>query len=253
MLSNWLFQVGDRNPQLWREVKGRVKWSSVLVAVAVSLVVQLLILGRNWRSFSFAFRPSWWFDVFDMTTSVALLFLLFVGGYLLVMDLVQEERRGTLEFVRLSPEPSHSILLGKLLGVPALLYIAIAATVPLHLWAAGNARLSLLTIGGTYLLATASCGVVYAFAVLHVLSRGAKAQVWYVLPVPCVIYSVLYLLKTYGYFQDQLVKARHVFSTVTFEPSAKFLLVVSFWLVAFALIALTAWWECVKRFRRPHV
>ncbi|MEB3335965.1 MAG: hypothetical protein VKJ46_00770, partial [Leptolyngbyaceae bacterium] len=62
--------------------------------------------------------------------------LVFVPGiYLLMTDLGQEIRRGTLNFIRLSPQSSYSILGGKILGTPALIYLAFALVLPLH-WAA---------------------------------------------------------------------------------------------------------------------
>ena len=51
--------------------------------------------------------------------------LLVMGTYLLIADLSREERRGTLNFIRMSPESAKNILLGKLLGVPILVYFTV--------------------------------------------------------------------------------------------------------------------------------
>jgi ABC-type Na+ efflux pump permease subunit len=57
-----------------------------------------------------------------MSLSVFVLFIMLgVGTYMLISNLANEERRGTLNFIRLSPQSTLSVLGGKLLGVPILL------------------------------------------------------------------------------------------------------------------------------------
>ncbi|NJK76806.1 MAG: ABC transporter permease [Microcoleus sp. SU_5_6] len=58
-----------------------------------------------------------------------------LGSYFIVSDLAEEQKRGTLNFIRLSPRPAWQILLGKLLGIPVLLYLSIAFAIPLHCFA----------------------------------------------------------------------------------------------------------------------
>jgi hypothetical protein len=256
MLSHWLTQLSDRNPQLLREVKGRVTRRNVLVTLALSLVTQLLIVGHHWRRIGSAYAETstskmmwrvWWFDIFNTLTWIALLLLLFLGSYLLVKDIAKEERRGTLAFVRLSPESAQSILLGKLLGVPILLYGAIALAVPLHLWAAINAELPLLTIANVYALVATSCSFVYAFATFHALGWGAKAQAFYVLPIPCFIYFLLWLFSFYGRYLDPQANAHGEVFIASFEPGFFF----SFLLVTLALPSFGLWWGCIHRFHLP--
>jgi len=43
MQLNWLDRVGDWNPQLFREIKGRLKVRNVALAVATSLLGQLVL------------------------------------------------------------------------------------------------------------------------------------------------------------------------------------------------------------------
>ncbi|MBD2072655.1 hypothetical protein H6F86_01880 [Phormidium sp. FACHB-592] len=257
MLSHWLTQLSDRNPQFLREIKGRVKRRNMLVTLALSLVTQLLIVGYNWRRLGSAYAEtsesnmmwrSWWFDIFNTTTWIALLLLLFLGSYLLVGDIAKEERRGTLAFVRLSPESAQSVLLGKLLGVPILLYAAIALAIPLHFWAAINAGLSLWTIANVYALVATSCSFVYAFATFHALGWGAKAQISYILPIPCFIYFLLWLFSFYGrYFNlHENVPQDSVF-IASFEPCFFF----NFLLVTFALLSFGLWSGCIHRFHLP--
>ncbi len=261
MLSHWFTQLSDRNPQLLREIKGRINRRNVLVTLALSLVTQLLIVGYNWRRIGSIYAEtsaikmmwrSWWFDIFNTITWIALVLLLFLGSYLLVKDIAEEERRGTLDFVRLSPESAQSILLGKLLGVPILLYAAIVLAIPIHFWAAINAGLSLLTIASVYLLAVVSCSFVFSFTLLHSLGWGAKAQFWYVLPVPCIIYFLLSLLSFYGSFKYQYhTHGQFMAATGYFNPGIGFFIAVSVLVTAFVVLTFDLWWESVKRFHRP--
>ncbi|WP_426549040.1 hypothetical protein [Dapis sp. BLCC M126] len=70
--------------------------------------------------------------------------VMLIGGvYMLVEDIAEEKRLGTLNFIRLSPQSSQKILLGKLLGVPILIYLAVAISLPLYLWATISSGLSL--------------------------------------------------------------------------------------------------------------
>jgi hypothetical protein len=44
MALNLVNQVGEWNPQLFREIKGRLKPRNILIAVTLSLVGQMLVL-----------------------------------------------------------------------------------------------------------------------------------------------------------------------------------------------------------------
>ena len=58
------------------------------------------------------------------------------GSASIAQNWVREAKLGTLDFLRLSPEPPWRILLGKMLGVPALCYVAAIAWLPFHLYLA---------------------------------------------------------------------------------------------------------------------
>uniref|UniRef100_A0ACD5H1H9 Uncharacterized protein n=1 Tax=Desertifilum tharense IPPAS B-1220 TaxID=1781255 RepID=A0ACD5H1H9_9CYAN len=60
----------------------------------------------------------WGTDVFLGASILGAIALSGIGAYWLIDDLGKEERRGTLNFIRLSPQSAQSIFLGKLLGVP---------------------------------------------------------------------------------------------------------------------------------------
>lgn len=112
----------------------------------------------------------WWEDHWRyifMTLSVMFVFTLLVAGtYLLINNLAQEERRGTLNFLRLSPQSEKSILMGKLLGVPAVIYLIVLVALPLNLWAGISANLSIVSILSFYVVLLASCIFFYSNALL---------------------------------------------------------------------------------------
>jgi ABC-2 family transporter protein len=252
MMLNFIDKLGDWNPQLLRELKGRLKIFPVLIAFATSLIGQLILFFYQLREFpgsklsiydkycklrlSFEqeratlhkqvqtqyqqlqeqfkfysgpanydatklqgiksqiqavqtqkdniyttlnnrFCPTeqidfqlWWRDHWEymfLALSVVLIFTLLVSGtYLLINNLSQEERRGTLNFLRLSPQPEVSILTGKLLGVPILIYLVTLTAVPLHIWAGRSAKIALSYILSYYAVLVAACIFFYSAALL---------------------------------------------------------------------------------------
>ncbi len=201
MKLNWIDQLGEWNPQLLREIKGRFKPRNLSIAAASSLLGQFLIFRyfhnqlHNFKSglvHPIANRyctdisneyslPNclvdsfgnieinwqlWWLDVFVWLSLFGVFALLVGGTYLLIGDLAHEERRDTLNFIRLSPQSAQSILLGKLLGVPILLYIVAGLALPLHLWAGLSAHIPQVLILGFYGLVLASCAFFYSAALL---------------------------------------------------------------------------------------
>ena len=185
-------KIGDWNPQLFRELKGRLKPFPVLIALATSLATQLIIFlyqlrefpGENYQSYRkyckvkyFSICPTdeidmqlWWHDHWEymfLTMSVIFIFTLLVAGtYLIVNDLSQEERRGTLNFIRLSPQSETSIFTGKLLGVPVLIYLVVLAAIPFHIVTGKLANIALSHIAFFYLILLASCICFYSIALL---------------------------------------------------------------------------------------
>ncbi len=185
MALNLVNQLGDLNPQVFRELKGRLKPRNVLITVAISLVGQLLLLmslasqlpvvkdlkpvhNRYCHGYAKEYHNPlcvpdslgdfqinwqlWWQDVFIWLSMIGIFALLVVGTYLLLSDLSKEESRGTLNFLRLTPQSSQSILGGKLLGVPVLLYLAAVLALPLHLWSTVAGNISLIKIFCFYLV-----------------------------------------------------------------------------------------------------
>jgi len=178
MMQNFMYKLSEWNPQLLREVKGRWQLRNILLAVAVSLLGQFILfiycqtqLPPNYINSSYEYTHKyctgatqnfnlppclldkydrviinwqlWSQDVFMLLSFTAILALLVGGAYLLISDLATEERRATLNFIRLSPQSPESILYGKMLGVPILLYFGLLLAVPFHLSLGINAQIPL--------------------------------------------------------------------------------------------------------------
>jgi hypothetical protein len=191
----------DSNPQLFREIQGKLKTRNVVMAAAITVITQFMavvfLLGQlpdmklewtqcgrygmalvyqeysnrvcyaqneagnwviNWQL--------WWLDLFIILSITSIFALLVVGTYLLIADTVQEESRGTLNFIRLTPQSAGSVLLGKILGVPILVYTAIALLLPLHLVAGLQSHIPLGLILAFDLTVVASCAFFYCLALL---------------------------------------------------------------------------------------
>ena len=171
-MTNWTDRLGQQNPQLLRECRGRLKPRSVMAAIALSLIFQFLL-------YSFvkdAQGPRSPHELIYSTLSWALPYALFVlGGYYIVDDLTREEKTGTLNFIRLSPRPAREILLGKLLGTPILPAILVLSTVPFHLISGLLAGEAFVHIASYYLLLVAGAGFVFSLALLFGLVGSSSA------------------------------------------------------------------------------
>lgn len=205
-MLNSIDKIGDWNPQLLRELKGRLKPFPVIIAIVTSLATQLIIFlyqlkdfpGENYNSYSkyckvrelrkyyreLKYCPTnqidmqlWWRDHFEYIflalSVIFILTLLVAGTYLIVNDLSQEERHGTLNFIRLSPQSETSIFTGKLLGVPVLIYLVVLAAIPFHIITGKFANIAFSHISLFYLILLASCICFYSIAVLFGIFGGS--------------------------------------------------------------------------------
>jgi hypothetical protein len=197
MTVNLLEKLGNGNPQLFREIKGRLKGRNIAIAVSLSIMTQFLNVmffyiqlpadDKGYNHFSTCIEKiqdecvrsiinwqEWWLELSQMLSLILLCTLVLGGVYMLINDLAQEEKRGTLNFIRLSPQSSQKILLGKLLGVPILLYLAILLAIPLHLYAAIGAHINLGLVIGSYLLVGVICSCFYTAAMLYTFLGGLQ-------------------------------------------------------------------------------
>ncbi|MEG3845046.1 hypothetical protein, partial [Microcoleus sp. herbarium14] len=211
MILNLLDQIGNWNPQLFREIKGRLKIGNMAIASALSLSGQLLLF-MYWKAQipvappygeythritdtfctfknidpdsyqkkcvrdalgNFAINwQEWWEYIFVWLSILSVLALLVAGTYMLVGDLDKEGRRGTLNFIRLSPQSAKTIFIGKILGVPILLYLAVILAVPLHLYSGLAAQIPLHKILCLDTAIVASCALFYSAAMLFGLTTN---------------------------------------------------------------------------------
>jgi hypothetical protein len=196
-----LNQWDGLNPQLLRELKSRLNWRNVLITIALSVISQFLVL------MSFVAKlptisglaqeycleidgdlcvtdslgdtliawPRWWEHV-SVGFSWTMVYVLALGGvYLLASNFSQEERRGTLDFIRLSPQKAGTIVSGKFAGVPILVYLGVALALPLQLHAVHQAGISRLSILSWDLLMLMVSLLLYGGAVLATLWFKAPA------------------------------------------------------------------------------
>jgi hypothetical protein len=138
MLEQFLDRVGNWNPQLRRELKTRLTLPNLTIATIISLFAQILTLILpdprllEFNNLYWYIMPAWWLRVCELL-NLEIWFALTVGGiYLIAKDFDREIRTGTLDLVNLSPVKPWEIMLGKLLGVPILIYWAVLLALPLH-------------------------------------------------------------------------------------------------------------------------
>jgi hypothetical protein len=211
-MLNSIDKIGDWNPQLLRELKGRLKPFPVIIAFVTSLATQLVIFLYQLREFpsnpenkseiyldlryckvsntvkeqyrSWGDCPInqidmqlWWQDHWKyMFLSLSVIFIftfLVAGSYLIINDLSQEERKGTLNFIRLSPQSERSIFTGKMLGVPVLIYLLVLAAIPFHVLTGISANIPFGNILCFYLMLSASCIFFYSLACLFGIFGGS--------------------------------------------------------------------------------
>lgn len=200
MMHNFL----EWNPQLFREIKGRLKTRNVVIVALLAIATQFFIgliyfsqlpssepkfdqysrycfkvvdpYYRNHYGCETDLVGNWminwqllWLDIFITLSVVGIFGLLIVGTYLLIADVTQEESRGTLNFIRLTPQSATSILLGKLLGVPILLYLFVLVALPFNFIAGLGAKIPISLLLAFDGVIVASCAFFYSFALLFSL------------------------------------------------------------------------------------
>ncbi len=210
MLNNVLDRIGEYNPQLMREIKSRVSWRNVIIMALVSFVSQIMVLigqssklpvmklNQNYYNNQYCFYlPNtnsyggnckldamglpiidwlkWWSDT-TFGLSVVMAVGLFAGGvYLLASNFSQEERRGTLNFIRLTPQQAGSVIGGKLAGIPLLVYAGTALALPLQFYATQHAHLPKSSILGWDILMSSLAILLYLGAILATMWFKAQS------------------------------------------------------------------------------
>jgi hypothetical protein len=185
MLLTLFERIGEWNPQLFREIKGRFISRHLWVTLTCSLMGQFFLLLTLSKQACISYaedecgQVSWefhWQIIYRILNWILPLLLISNGVYGLINDLGQEERKGTLNFILFSPQTSQSILLGKILGVPSLMYLGIALAIPLHLGSALMAGLPLISLIGIYVIWGVGCAVFFNAALLYTLQYSHKFE-----------------------------------------------------------------------------
>ncbi len=165
-------RIGSWNPQLLREIKGKFTSSSITVILIISGLIQSL--GVLWL---FSGNPSDRRFVLAFQLLNGLLpFIAIAGGiYAVVADLTREQKSGTFEFIRSSPQSGRSIFIGKIIGAPSLVYLAVLSCIPLHLAVAAANEASLCLMLAWY----GTVGAIGYFGLtvtsLYILMGGRQA------------------------------------------------------------------------------
>lgn len=193
--------------------------------------------------------PLWWLSIFQVFSWMLPFTLLISGVYLLISDLGKEERRGTLNFIRLSPQPSQSILLGKLLGVPVLPFLAVVLAIPLHLLAAHGAGVSAAIVWTVYLLTVAVAGCYFTGSLLFAFLGGSQG--WIGAVAVCSSFSLFYLftqlLMAYDHYR-YLLPPQYLGIPVGNHLG----LSLAFWLITLGVATFWLWQAVNRRFRNPN-
>jgi hypothetical protein len=205
--------AGEWNAQLFRELKGRLNLKNFTLTLLGSFIAQTLLmmiffvrlpvdptLGNRVAEQDYCFGVNgfcnqddlghvivnwlhWWTDILVAISWVISTILVVGGLYFLVNDLRREETRGTLNFVRLSPQSAANVFIGKLLGVPILIYVAVASILPLQLVAGSHSFgvVNTLVFDGLWLAIATSfyLGAMLLVTITPVMPIGIALLAWW--------------------------------------------------------------------------
>jgi hypothetical protein len=169
----------------------------------------LIAAESNYISQEFA-----WSVIFHSLGWVIPLTLSICGVFLLTSDIAKEVNKGTLNFIRFSPQESEKILWGKVLGVPIIVYFFTLLCLPLHAFAALQ-EYSLVSVLALYSLWGLGCGVCYAFALLVGLigndkmgeqARAGSASVTSLMVMPYYLQGVNWCLEQYVFGNAEYIE-----------------------------------------------
>jgi len=211
--------LGDWNPQLYRELKGRLTFNKSRWILLASLLFQggFVFLfssrlpwpkddihdgikyysrycfgsdnGEYYHNYSLCTTdfngalqvnwPLWGLDLFTLLSALSIGLLLVTGIYLLIADLQKEAQQGTLNFLRLSPLSESDFIWGKILGVPSLLYGFLLICLPLHVISAAIAGIPFYLLLGYYAVVAASAVFFFHLALGIGLNTNEKNSAFF--------------------------------------------------------------------------
>ncbi len=195
-----LDKIGNWNPQLLRELNSRCTGHTLIAAVAIPILVQLI--GVSFfvtadTSFTSKIDSSFYF------LNWLLPILTIIGGtYAICADLNTEENRGTLNFIRLTPQSARNIFLGKILGVPSLIYLGVLLTIPLHVALGIFKGIGLLQMLGWYVTIGSFTYLCLSLIILYSL----YSTKYVILLTLLFALPINTLVSTYNYFVDAKIE-----------------------------------------------
>lgn len=196
LIDHWIDRVGDWNPQLFRELKSRLSLRSLAGVIALVMTAILVLFAVFYSQLPTELGyshycigndaicqqdangqfqidwPLWWRNLSRVLTWSLIGIAMVPTTFMLANNIEQEERQGTLNFIRLSPQSARSILVGKLLGVPILVYLGLLLVLPLHWLAIAQAQAPWSFLPGYYLMLAVGCSFLYSLALLCGLVAG---------------------------------------------------------------------------------
>jgi hypothetical protein len=188
MLDDFIDRLGDWNPQLFRELTGRLTSNNLIVVVAMSILAQLLLVAVHQTSHASFDRQVR--DIFNLLNWAIPATLTVGSAYMITADLNRENSQGTFEFIQWSPQSARSIFLGKILGVPSLIYLAILLAAPLHFATGLLSDISLpqmLTWYATIATIAYFCSSMVILLLLHSPKPAILITLLFAVPVSIII------------------------------------------------------------------
>jgi len=148
----------------------------------------------------------WYLDAFLWLSGAMTFPLLTIGCFWLIGNLEQEEKRGTLNFVRLSPQSAWTILGGKMLGVPSLLYLAVGLIVPAHTFIGLAGKVPLVHILSFDVIVCLSCLLFFSSALLFgmVCRDLGGFQAWLGGGLALLLQIIMFRIMEYSYAAEDL-------------------------------------------------
>ncbi|ELS00863.1 hypothetical protein Xen7305DRAFT_00005640 [Xenococcus sp. PCC 7305] len=228
-----IFNPLEANPQLFREIIGKISGKNIFITSLLSMLVQIFVVAlyfgklpdiaqkrlqysryctglrdnhatkslclKNIKGWSINWEL-FWHDIFIFFTIASIVILLVISTFMIIADLVQEEKTGTLNFIRLSPQSASKILFGKIVGVPILVNFFVATIFPLHLISALKANIPWYLILSFDLIVIAGCAFVYSFSGLFALVRMEKSELkpW----IATFVVACFFLITTCIFFDN---------------------------------------------------
>lgn len=239
MLEQLLNCISDWNPQLIRELKIRLNLPNIIIATAISLLAQALpwLLPARMTHHD---TPDWWLRVCEILDREIWLGLAIGGIYLLASDFDREIRQGTIDILKLTPAKPTKILLGKLLGVPILIYWAVFLALPLHLVAIDRTVSIAPNTMVVNFMGLSLIGLLYFNAILSIVK----------FPIPPIVLSLI--LTAIGWFG--LAKECGPFSSgySLTEWWTESIVIISLLIGDFVLFTFVHSWYLESKSRLPH-